>query len=77
MFLRNSLNKKLMKKYKSFKEIELDLKQYSLEKEIALEELKIVKSDFENHLKPLNLLGSVAKFASKYGLLFLLKKMFK
>lgn len=66
-----------MKKYKSFKEIELDLKQYSLEKEIALEELKIVKSDVENQLKPLSLLGSAAKFASKYGFLFLLKRIFK
>ncbi|WP_439129773.1 hypothetical protein [Polaribacter sp.] len=66
-----------MKDYKSFKEIEQDLKLHSLEKDIALEELKIIKNDFENQLKPLSLLGSAVKFASKYGLLVLVKKIFK
>lgn len=66
-----------MKNYKNFKEIELDLKKYSLERKIALEELKIVKSDFESQLKPLTIIGNIAKLTSKYGLLFFIKKIFK
>ena len=36
-----------MKTYHSFEQIEGDLKRLSLERQIALEELKIVKNDFE------------------------------
>lgn len=66
-----------MKAYESLKEIELDLRKLNLERQIAVEELKIVKHDFEDSFKPLNLFGSVVRFASKYGLLLLIKKMFK
>ncbi|QTD38944.1 hypothetical protein JL193_06735 [Polaribacter batillariae] len=66
-----------MRKYTNFVEIEKDLKILSLERKIALEELKIVKSDFEDQLKPLSLIGNFFKFASKYGLLVLIKKIFK
>ncbi|WP_159947089.1 DUF6327 family protein [Polaribacter septentrionalilitoris] len=63
--------------YESFNEIEADLKKLYLEKEIAYEELKIVKHDFEDHLKPLNWLNSILKMISKYGVLLMIKKMFK
>ncbi|TMM32326.1 hypothetical protein FDT66_02340 [Polaribacter aestuariivivens] len=66
-----------MKKYTNFSDIERDLKMLSLERQIALEELKIVKSDFVNQLKPLTMVGNFLKFASKYGLLILVKKIFK
>lgn len=66
-----------MKKYKSFKEIALDLQKHKKDKEAALEELKIVKSDFEAQLKPISVLGNFAKYISKYGFLMLFKKMFK
>jgi hypothetical protein len=66
-----------MKNYNNFKEIEKDLKILSLEKQIALEELKNVKQDFQESLKPLNILSGVFKFVSKYGVLVLLKKIFK
>ena len=66
-----------MKIYQSFDEIDRDLKQLSLEKEIALEELKIVKGDFEESLKPLTIVSSTAKFLSKYGALMFIKKIFK
>tara|TARA_R110002049_G_scaffold13089_2_gene57413 strand:+ start:8959 stop:9159 length:201 start_codon:yes stop_codon:yes gene_type:complete len=66
-----------MKIYQSFDEIDRDLKQLSLEKEIALEELKIVKGDFEESLKPLTIVSSAAKFLSKYGALMFIKKIFK
>ncbi|QNM85589.1 hypothetical protein H9W90_00250 [Polaribacter pectinis] len=66
-----------MKNYQNFEEIDRDLKKLSLERKIALEELKIVKSDFEESLRPLSMLQSVFKFASKYGVLLLVKKIFK
>jgi hypothetical protein len=66
-----------MSAYESFEQIETDLKRLSLEKQIGLEELKLVKSDFQDSLKPLNILAGIAKFASKYGALVLLKKIFK
>jgi len=66
-----------MEKYKSFKDIRVDLRRLQLERQIAVEELKLVKSDFEDSLKPINLFGSFLKFASKYGLLIALKKIFK
>ncbi|MCG1036052.1 hypothetical protein [Polaribacter sargassicola] len=66
-----------MKTYESFDDIEKELKKLALEKEIALEELKIVKRDFEDVLKPINWLNSTFKFASKYGFFMLLKKVFK
>lgn len=67
----------MMKTYESLKEIEIDLKKIDLERQIALEELKLSKHDFEQHFKPFNILRSVLKFASKYGILILIKKIFK
>ncbi|AQS95021.1 hypothetical protein BXQ17_13450 [Polaribacter sp. BM10] len=66
-----------MKNYTSFKEIDRDLKQLALERDIALEELKGVKNDFEQSLKPLNILSSSLKFLSKYSALVFIKKIFK
>ncbi|OAD45813.1 DUF6327 family protein [Polaribacter atrinae] len=66
-----------MKTYKSFEEIEIDLRQLSLEKQIALEELKMVKSDFEESLKPMSLLSNVVTAFGKFGTLMFIKKIFK
>lgn len=66
-----------MKAYKSLKEIELDLKKLSLERQIAIEEIKLAKNEFENSFKPINLFGGFLRMASKYGLLILIKKIFK
>ncbi|MFD2530300.1 MULTISPECIES: DUF6327 family protein [Polaribacter] len=66
-----------MKNYTSFEEIDRDLKQLALERDIALEELKVVKNDFEESLKPLNILSSSLKFLSKYSALVFIKKIFK
>lgn len=66
-----------MKNYTSFEEIDRDLKQIALERDIVLEELKIVKNDFEESLKPLNILSSSLKFLSKYSALVFIKKIFK
>lgn len=66
-----------MKTYESLKEIELDLKKINLERQIAIEELKIAKHELENGFKPINLFGSFLKMASKYGFLLLFKRLFK
>lgn len=66
-----------MGKYQSFEDIDKGLKQLSLERDIALEELKIVKNNFGNSLKPAGLLGYAFKILRKYGTLMLVKKIFK
>jgi hypothetical protein len=66
-----------MKAYQSFEEIDRDLKRLSLEKQIALEELKMVKNDFEESLRPISILSDAFKFFSKYGALIFIKKIFK
>jgi hypothetical protein len=67
----------MIKTYQSFDEIEGDLKRLSLERQIAIEELKMVKSDFEESLRPISILNSVFGFVSKYGILLLIKKIFR
>jgi len=67
----------MTKRYQSFEEIEIEIKKLSLEKKIALEELKIVKNDFEDVLRPVNWMNSVFKIVSKYGFLMFIKKIFK
>ncbi len=66
-----------MKRYQSFEEINKDLKRVSLERQIAQEELKIVRNDFEESLKPVSLLSDAFKFLGKYGALMFIKKIFK
>ncbi|SDR71013.1 hypothetical protein SAMN05216503_0547 [Polaribacter sp. KT25b] len=66
-----------MKAYKSFEEINRDLKQLSLERQIALEELKMVKNDFEESLKPLSIARNVLTAIGKFGTLMFIKKIIK
>ena len=66
-----------MKIYNTFEEIEYDLKRLNLERKIAYEELKGIKSDFKEDLQPLNWVQTVFKFAAKYGFFMLLKKIVK
>lgn len=64
------------KRYNSFKQIENDLKRLKLERDIAWEELKLVKNEYKEDLRPLNWVSSAIKLTSKYGLIALFKKMF-
>jgi hypothetical protein len=66
-----------MKAYKSFEEINRDLRQLSLERQIALEELKMVKNDFEESLRPLTLVRNALAVFGKFGTLMFIKKIFK
>lgn len=66
-----------MKTYNSFEEIDYDLKRLKLERQIGLEQLKGVKSEFAESLKPMNWISSILKIAGKYGIFVLLKKLFR
>lgn len=46
-------------KYNSLEEIKADLKKYKLEQEIALEELKLVKNNIQENVKPVKFIGRV------------------
>lgn len=66
-----------MKIYKSFDDIEYEMNKLRLEREIAWEELKGIKHEFQEDLKPMNWVGTAIKFAGKYGVFVLLKKFIK
>ena len=66
-----------MKQYRTFEDIEFDLKRLSLERQIAFEELKGIKGEVKDDLKPLNWLQTLMKYATKYGSYLLLKKIVK
>lgn len=66
-----------MKQYHSFKEIEYDLKRLKLERQIGLEQLKGMKGELSESLKPINWIGSAIKFAGKYGIFVLIKRLFR
>ncbi|WP_026755423.1 hypothetical protein [Sediminibacter sp. Hel_I_10] len=63
--------------YSNFKEIEYNLERLDLERKIAYEELKVVKDEYVGYFKPISWLQSGFKFAGKYGLFVLLKKLVK
>jgi len=66
-----------MKTYNSFKDIDNDLKKLNLERQIAWEELKLVKEEFKEDLQPLNWVSSALKVVGKMGGFMLLKKIIK
>lgn len=66
-----------MKAYTSFNEIENDLKRLKLERDIAWEELKILKSEFKHDLRPYNWIQTAFKYLGKYGILMFFKKIMK
>jgi hypothetical protein len=66
-----------MKQYQSFEDIETDLKRLNLERKIALEEMKLLKSEFQDDLKPANWVSTALNVAGKYGFYVLLKKFLK
>ena len=66
-----------MKQYQSFNDIERDLKRLQLERQIALEEIKLSKNKFKDSLSQKNLLNLVIGAAGKYGLYVLLKRFIK
>ena len=66
-----------MKEYNSFDEINNDLKRLKLERQIALEELKLTQNQVKHDLAPLNWLDTVLKVFYKYGFSIVLNRLFK
>ena len=66
-----------MKQFESFQDIETELKRLDLERNIAFEEMKLLKSEFKDDLKPANWVSAIFNVAGKYGFYVLLKRFFK
>lgn len=64
-----------MNRYTTFEDIDQDLKRLKLEREIAWEELKLVKNEYRENLKPINWITSALKITSKYGLIALIRRI--
>jgi len=66
-----------MKTYQSFEQIELELKQLDLQRKITFEELKLIKSDLKEDLQPYSWLQTAFKYGGKFGMIYLIKKIFR
>lgn len=64
-----------MSTYETFNDIEQDLTRLKLERDIAWEELKLMKNEYKDDLKPLNWVSSALKLTGKYGLIALIRKI--
>lgn len=63
--------------YTNFEDIEKDLKRLKLERQIAWEEMKLLKNEFKEDLSPANWVQTMLSAFGKYGMFILLKKLFK
>lgn len=66
-----------MKTYKTLDDIEFDLRKLTLERNIALEEIKVAKGDFVESIQPAQWMQTGFKMAGKIGLMMFVKKLFK
>lgn len=66
-----------MKSYKTIEDINLDLKRLKLEREIAYEEMKGLKYEVEQDLRPYNWVNTALSAGKKYGILYLVQKLFR
>ncbi len=66
-----------MKTYQSFEEIEYNLSRLKLERKIALEEMKLLKVELVEDLSPPIWVSTIANVAGKYGLFYLVRRLFK
>lgn len=66
-----------MKSYKSFHEIDLDLKRLNLERKIALEEMKGLKYELHEIMKPYHWIQTGLGAIKRIGIIYLIRKIFK
>lgn len=66
-----------MKTYRNFDDIDRELNRLSLERQIIWEEIKVLKNNFQEDMRPLNWVQSGLRTAGKYGALMLLKRWIK
>ncbi|SDH89742.1 DUF6327 family protein [Winogradskyella thalassocola] len=62
-----------MKTYTTFKEIENDLTRHKLERDIAWEELKLIKTEYKQDLEPLNWISTALKLTGKYSFIAMIR----
>lgn len=63
--------------YEDMESLDKDLHILNLERQIAWEEIKSVKEDYKEDLKPLKWIQSALAFASKLGAMLLVRKIVK
>ncbi|HLV39584.1 hypothetical protein [Xanthomarina sp.] len=63
--------------YTNFKQIETDLKLLNLQRKVSWEELKLIKTEFKEDLRPFNWVETLIKGAGKYGVFVLFRKLFR
>lgn len=66
-----------MKVYKSFEEIDQELKRLDLQRQIAVEHLKLTGNQVKEDLSPLNWINTLLNVFYKYGITILIKRLFK
>ena len=66
-----------MNPFNSFKELEMELRRLSLEREIAKERLKGSKLEIQSEIDSINWLKSAVNILKKYGALVFLRKILK
>jgi len=68
---------KTEKTYKNAASVERDLKILDLERKIAFEEIKLLKEDYKENLKPINWMHSGLKYVGKFAGMIVIKKIMK
>ncbi|MDY7396627.1 DUF6327 family protein [Aureibaculum sp. 2210JD6-5] len=66
-----------MRIYNSFDEIDYELKRLNLERKIAWEEIKQSGNEVQDSLTPSGIMSPILGGIKKFGIFFLLKKLFK
>ncbi len=66
-----------MKTYNSAEEIKKDLKRLHLERQIAFEEIKGLRYKVKEDLQAYNWINMALSAAKKYGMFYLMRKLFK
>ncbi|MBP2830712.1 hypothetical protein J8281_00815 [Aquimarina sp. U1-2] len=65
------------REYTSFKEIEQDLRKLHLRRQIYLEEMKLIKSEFKEDLQPYQWVSTVLSAVKKYGIFYMIRRLFR
>lgn len=66
-----------MKKYNSKGQINEELKRLTLERQIAWEEIKGLRYELKEDLEPYNWVNTAISALKKYGLLYMIRKLFR
>jgi len=66
-----------MKQYKSYNDIERDLKRLELERQIAWETMALQKNKISDELKPTQWIITAYRMAQRYGVFMLVRRFFK